>query len=405
MEIAALSQVGLVDGVTGGTRWRAALERGRELERRTGPVQTAASSTFALGVVLTWVDEFDEACGLLDSLRQRSEERAEESALPWTLAQLCWAEYLAGRWGDAERHAQQGIELAVQADQEPQRLLALGVRGLVRAGRGDVDAARDDAETTLALAPEHGVMFATILGACALGLLELSLERFDAVQRLLGPIGADLQSGGVREPGSVRFVPDQIEALIALGRLEEAEAVIDTLERQAAAVDRASALAGAGRCRGLLAAARGDLDAALAALENALLENGRVSMPFEEARTLLALGATRRRARMKRPARDALGRALAIFEELGARLWAEKARAELARIGGRPPASGKLTETERRIAALAAEGRSNKEIATSLYVTPKTVGTQLSRIYRKVGVRSRTELARRLSEEAEPPKV
>jgi DNA-binding CsgD family transcriptional regulator len=405
MEIAALSQVGLVDGVTGGTRWRSALERGCELEKRTGPVQTAASATFALGVVLTWVDRFDEARRLLDSLREQSEERAEESALPWTLGQLSWPEYLAGRWGDAERHAQEAIEMAVQAEQEPQRLLALGVRGLVRAARGDVEAARADAEATLALAPEHGVMFATILGACALGLLELSLERHEAVQRLLGPIGDDLQSGGVREPGSVRFVPDQIEALIALGRLEEAEALLDTLERQATAVDRASALAAAARCRGFLAAARGDLEGALVALDDALVEHARVSMPFEEARTLLALGATRRRARMKRPAREALERALATFEELGASLWAEKARAELARIGGRPPASGELTETESRIAALAAEGRSNKEIATALYVTPKTVGTQLSRIYRKVGVRSRTELARRLTEHAERPKV
>ncbi len=203
----------------------------------------------------------------------------------------------------------------------------------------------------------------------------------------------------------MRFVPDEIEALIALGRLEEAEALLDALERQAAQLDRASALAAAGRCRGLLAAARGDLDGALASLQKALAEHERVSMPFEQARTLLALGATRRRARMKRPAREALEQALAIFEELGARLWAEKARAELARIGGRrAPPSGELTPTERRIAALAAEGRSNKEIAAALFVTPKTVGTQLSRIYRKVGVHSRTELARHLRATPRRPK-
>ena len=405
MEIAALSVLGLVDAVSGGSEWRQALAHGRELGGRTRPVQTAVSATFTLGVVLTWVDEFAHGCELLRSLRGQSEERAEESALPWILAQLCWAEFLAGRWDEADRHAQEGIELAEQADQEPQRLAALGVRGLVRAARGDVEGARSDAETTLALAPEHGVMFATILGACALGLLELSLERFEAVQRLLGPIGARLEAGGVREPGSVRFVPDQIEALIALGRLEEAEQLLDVLERQAADLDRASALAAAGRCRGLLAAAHGDLDGALAPLQNALVEHERVSMPFETARTLLVLGATRRRARMKRPAREALEQALEIFEQLGARLWAERARAELARVGGRPAATGELTPTERRIAALVAEGRSNKEIAAVLFVTPKTVGTQLSRIYRKVGVHSRTELARHLSEEAETPKV
>jgi DNA-binding CsgD family transcriptional regulator/DNA polymerase III delta prime subunit len=405
MEIAALQQLVLVDALTGGREWRAAVARGRELERHTGPVQTAVSATFALAVVLTWVDEFPQACEYLLSLRDQSEERAEESALPWTLAQLCWAEFLAGRWDEAGRHAQEGIEMAAQADQEPQRLVALGVRGLVRAARGDVEGARADTETTLGLAPEHGVMLATIVGACGLGLLELSLERFDAVDHLLGPLGDRLDDAGVREPGSVRFVPDHIEALIALDRMPEAESLLETLERQAAAVDRASAMAAAGRCRGLLAAARGDLQGALVPLQNALVEHERVSMPFEEARTQLALGATRRRARMKRPAREALEQALATFEQLGARLWADRARAELARVSGRRAATGELTETERRIAALAAEGRSNKEIAAALYVTPKTVETQLTRIYRKVGVRSRTQLARQLSADAGAPKL
>jgi DNA-binding NarL/FixJ family response regulator len=108
---------------------------------------------------------------------------------------------------------------------------------------------------------------------------------------------------------------------------------------------------------------------------------------------------------MKRPARDALEQALTIFDQLGARLWVEKTQGELARIGGRPAATGVLTPTERRIAALVAEGLSNKEIGTALYVTPKTVGTQLSRIYRKVGVHSRTELARRVNEGLGAPKV
>ena len=108
---------------------------------------------------------------------------------------------------------------------------------------------------------------------------------------------------------------------------------------------------------------------------------------------------------MKRPAREALEQALASFQELGARLWAEKARAELARIGGRPAATGELTETERRIADLVAEGRSNKEVAAALFIAPKTVDTQLSRIYRKVGVHSRMELARHLGGGSEAGKV
>ena len=365
MEIAALSQLGLVDAVTGGDEWRAAARRGRELEERTGPVQTAVSATFTFAVVLTWVDQFAEARELSSSLREKSEERAEESALPWIAAQLCWAEFLAGSWEEAGRHAHEGIELALQADQEPQRVFALGVRALVRAGRGDVEGARADAEAALAGAEERGVMMATIVAAGALGLLELSLERFEAVDRLLGPLGARLEAGGVREPGSVRFAPDEIEALIALGRMEEAESAA---RRSRAAGDAARPCLRAGRraaaAAASSAAARGDLDGALVSLENALVEHERVSMPFEQARTLLALGATRRRARMKRPAREALDeRARNLRGARRAPLGREGTRRARAhrRTPGLP--RGELTPTERRIAALAAEGRSNKEIA------------------------------------------
>jgi DNA-binding NarL/FixJ family response regulator len=117
-------------------------------------------------------------------------------------------------------------------------------------------------------------------------------------------------------------------------------------------------------------------------------------MPFDRGRTLLALGEVQRRAKQKRAARVSLEAALATFEELGAKLWAEKARAELARISGRAPAGG-LTPTEQRIAELVAEGGSNKEVAAALFVTVKTVERNLTRIYEKLGVRSRTELASR----------
>lgn len=156
MEIAALSELALVAAVTGGSEWRAALVRGRELGARTGPVQTAVSATFTLAVVLTWVDEFARACELFSSLRRRCEERGEESALPWILAQLCWAEFLAGRWEEAERHAQEGIEMAVQAGQEPQRVFALGVRALLRAAR-EMSRVREPMLRARSRAPKHVV--------------------------------------------------------------------------------------------------------------------------------------------------------------------------------------------------------------------------------------------------------
>jgi DNA-binding NarL/FixJ family response regulator len=120
-------------------------------------------------------------------------------------------------------------------------------------------------------------------------------------------------------------------------------------------------------------------------------------MPFERARTLLARGAARRRANHRRAARDSLGEALEVFDRLGARLWADRARAELARIGGRAPSPDALTTTEQRVAALVAAGRTNNEVAAELYVSVHTVEKALTRIYGKLGVRSRTELSRKLA--------
>ena len=405
-QVSALAGKALVEAILGQAGWRETLDRAMVLEREGEPIPLAQSPAFHRSVILTWRDDLDETRAILRALRDRADERGEENALPFMLARLSLAEFLAGHWEEASRCAEEAMELAVQTAQEPQRLRALGARALVRAARGEVQEARADAASTLAGAELRGVTIAAIAAVHALGLLELSLGDPEAAHRQLGPLVERLEEGGVREPGSMRFVFDDVEALIELGRMDEAKTLLDRHELRAQELDRTSALALSDRCRSLIAAARGDLDGALASLERALSRHELVPVPLDRARTLLALGATRRRARMKRPAREALEQALAIFDELGARLWAEKARAELERIGGRrAPASGELTPTEQRIAALAAEGRSNKEIAAALFVTPKTVGTQLSRIYRKVGVHSRTELARHMSGHHETPKV
>jgi DNA-binding CsgD family transcriptional regulator len=157
----------------------------------------------------------------------------------------------------------------------------------------------------------------------------------------------------------------------------------------------------ASRGRALLSAARGDLDASYAELERALGLHDRLGEPFERARTLLVLGSVRRRGKKKRPARDALESALEVFEKLGAALWVTKTRAELARVGGRAAAAG-LTPTEQRVAELIASGLSYRETADALFISPKTVQWNLSKIYRKLGIRSRTELAARLAAEPGP---
>ena len=194
--------------------------------------------------------------------------------------------------------------------------------------------------------------------------------------------------------GRITYAGDEIEALLALGRVDDAAEKTVALEARARELGRRPLVAIAGRCRGLVDAARNDHDSALAALERSLAEWDSLPMPFERGRTLLVLGQVQRRAKQKRAARESLESALATFDELGARLWAEKARAELARVSGRAPAGG-LTPTEQQIAELVAEGRSNKEVAAALFVTVKTIERNLSRIYKKLGARSRAELARR----------
>jgi DNA-binding CsgD family transcriptional regulator len=147
-------------------------------------------------------------------------------------------------------------------------------------------------------------------------------------------------------------------------------------------------------------AARGDLVGASAAADEALREHDRLPLPFELGRTLLVRGAVERRAKRKREARDTLTKALEVFNGLGAALWADKARAELARIGGRAPSSLDLTPTEDKVAALVAAGSTNREVADALFVSVHTVEANLKRIYRKLGIRSRTELASKFPPDA-----
>jgi DNA-binding CsgD family transcriptional regulator len=230
-----------------------------------------------------------------------------------------------------------------------------------------------------------------------LGFLELSLGNPTAAMERLEPVLAFLDTLGSPEPGVIPCLPDAIEALVALGRLEEAEALLDRLGQQGRTSDRPWAIATAGRCRGLLTAARGDLPTARVALAQALVEHRRVPQPFELARTLLVKGEVERRAKQKRAARSTLEQALDLFQAVGAPLWARRARDDLARAGGAMLPSRELTPTEQRIAQLVGEGRKNREVAEALFISVKTVEANLSRIFHKLGVRSRTELTRRIA--------
>jgi DNA-binding CsgD family transcriptional regulator len=268
---------------------------------------------------------------------------------------------------------------------------------LVAAHQGRTEEARAAATEGTRIASK-GFVFHQ-LSRAVLGFLELSLGDLAEADRYLRPLPAELASMGFFEPSLSLAPPNAVEVLVEFGELAEARRLVDDMERQATSLDSVWTLAQAWRGRGLIAAAEGDIASSLAAFERSLALHDQVASPFERARTLFDRGRVQRRAKQKRASRESLEAALGVFEELGARLWAEKARTELSRIGGRAPAGG-LTPTEQRIAELVAEGRSNKEVAAALFVTVKTVEHNLSRIYEKLGVRSRAQLARRFATEA-----
>jgi DNA-binding CsgD family transcriptional regulator len=230
----------------------------------------------------------------------------------------------------------------------------------------------------------------------ALALLALSQDRAEAADAALAPLATAFESD-VPEPGRAFFLPDEIEALIGIGQLDKADRLLGRFDEAARRLQRPWALMRAARAWALLLAARGDLEAASAQAAEALARCAGLELRIEVARSYLVAGRIERRYRRKTRAVDYLGRALEIFEPAGARLWVERTRAELARVGLRQSASGQLTATECRVAELTASGLTNREVATQLFMSPKTVEANLARVYRKLGVRSRAELGGQLA--------
>jgi DNA-binding CsgD family transcriptional regulator len=348
----------------------------------------------AFGVLLKWADELDPSRELLEAARRGAEDEGTDRALPFILFHLAELECRAGNWTAAEEEALLAADMAQRTGQGAGHAFALAAVALVHALRGRVDEARNAAADGLVLARRARVLPAGDLIESVLGFLELSLGDAGRAHRHLGPLLERLAESGIYEPGAARYVGDGVEALVAVGDLELAKHLTDELLARSEELDRAWGLVVAARSRGLLLAACGDLAGAIASYEDALVTHERLGQPFELGRTLLGLGVVRRRNRQKRLARDAIERALEIFQQLGADLWATRSRSELARISGRTATVVTLSPTESRIARMVADGATNKEAAAGLFLSVKTVEWNLSRIYRKLGVRSRVELAR-----------
>jgi DNA-binding NarL/FixJ family response regulator len=373
----------------------------RALELETTLDLPAASyfrPSISLAIVYTAIDRLDDARRLLDRELARIEAVGDEAIRWGVLARITDLELRLGNFGLAVARGRESLEAARLLDHAGIERFALNPYAAALARVGELAEARERAAEALAQSDRAGSRFTALRARGTLGFCALSEGRADEAWRTLEPAVAELRELGVGELSIFGVVPDAVEALVALDRAAEANALVEWIAERGEPAGRAWHRAVAARGRALVASSSGDLDAARAALDEALAAHDELPQPFELARTLLVQGTIERRAKHRGPARSALTKALELFDHLGAALWAERATAELARIPGRAPASRGLSGTERRVAELVASGLSNKDVAARMFVTVRTVEANLSKVYAKLGVRSRSELASRFAQ-------
>jgi len=346
--------------------------------------------------MLMYADELDRARQLFLEAHHTAVDEGDHGSLPEAVGHLSLLELWAGNWQVAERYARDGLDYSERTGQDFAVLIARWDLGWVQAHTGRTGEAEVVGRELVDAGSGADDMGSELLGRALLGFCELARgDPAGAATDLARH--AELRSGSnSREPGFNWIAPYYIEALAAAGRIDRAAMVLDSYTAEARQVGRRSALAGAARCRALLSAAAGDAAAAILAAEDAVQRYDDLGRPFDWANAQLTKGQVHRRFKQKALARACLTEALSEFERLGAPDFADRARAELGRVGLRPPAPLHLTETEQRIAELTAQGMTTKEVAAALFLSPRTVAGNLTRIYRKLGVRNRAELGNRI---------
>jgi DNA-binding CsgD family transcriptional regulator len=365
-------------------------ERAVALEEEVGGLDLDYGPSGRYARVLYDSGSYEEARPLLERLCERGRESGD-AAVNMPLFLLANIELETGEWVRAEEHARESYEVAVQTGREAAEPRGLFTLARLEAYRGDSESARRNAEQALVMTEGRGWNSGGPRGA--LCVLELTQENYEAALEVVLPAIETYRRLGVSIVGQIL---DAAEALAGMGRAAEGLELIDEAMENAGAMMRLPwPRAAAARARGLLADADGDLELAERELELAVAVGREIGWPLELGRSLLGLGTVQRRGRKKQAARRTLDEALALFGELGARTLAARARRELGRIGGRPSTTSGLSATESEIVELVVAGRSNKEVAQALHLSPKTVEWNLSKVYRKLGVHSRTELAAR----------
>jgi DNA-binding CsgD family transcriptional regulator len=387
----ALVQLNTLGGMVGDEETAGYAALARELAVADGDERMIREANVLVSGVLADSGSVEAGRVVLEREYRTWQERDELFAgqVLWALA---WLELWGGRWDLAAEHAarsrETNLQYGVEKNQDYIPITWIAVH------RGQLELALEESERALKLCEEQIGFHPPLLQAVP-GLV--ALWRGDAATAVDVLAEAERQARvlGWRAPDARPWTADYVEALLELGRIDEAAGLIDAWEADALRLGRERVLAQVVRCRGLVAAARGAVDDAVSLLKQAAAQQGQLGDGFGRARALLALGIVLRRARQKRTAREALVAALEAFEQLGAASWAQTARSELTGISGRTPAEG-LTAAERRVAVLAAAGRTNREVAKELFLSERTVAGHLTHVYAKLGVRSRTELARKL---------
>ncbi|CAN5578281.1 LuxR family transcriptional regulator [soil metagenome] len=399
-----LAATAMAEFLRGGGLPAESMRRAIDLEGTDSDTPIEWRPSMMLGMMLNWSGASSEARRRFDDIHRRALEAGEDTSLPFLLAQMSESATREGDFTAGIRRADEALTMSLQTGQKPMRAAALSAKALAEAHLGNLDDARITAHAGLELAEAVGSVVMMMWNQAVLGFIELSADAPAAAHANLAPLVAWREVVGIREPGMLRFLPDEIEALVALGELEKADALLAGYEADAIRLDRPWARLAAARCRALHAAAAGDSIGAVEALRLALEEHTGAVQPFELARSMFVLGSVQRRTRRRKDARESLQSAQQIFDELGAKTWSDKARRLTERPGGAAKRGGEanLTPAERRVAQVVARGATNREAAGRLFVSVRTVELHLTSVYRKLGIRSRTELAARMAADALP---
>ncbi|MFI6925304.1 AAA family ATPase [Nonomuraea spiralis] len=359
---------------------RRALARSGELEDAAGYLWATAAAS-QLG-------ESDLAGEMTDRAGRVARVSGMAGQLPVVLEFVATAERLAGRLARSQAISEEGLELAREAGYTNTVAAHLANLAVLAALRGEQEPCERQAREALAIALPHRVGLRAGVAAYALALLDLCLGRYAAAHDRFTAIAA--AGPGAGHPAVAgRTAPDRVEAAVGAGDEAGALAAVEAYERWAEHAATPESRALLARCRGLAGAGEDAFGEALRLHTN----------PFEAARTALLLGERLRRGQRPGEARAHLRTAWETFERAGARPWARRAQEELraaGESGQAPPAAvlDALTPQELRIAGLVADGLSSKQIAAQLFLSPRTVEYHLYKIYPKLGIGSRTDLAR-----------